>query len=407
VLFFLLPAASVGLVNWGTATGTIVFYVLDLGIATSLVVTAKQTPVQLRTMVGVVSAFRLVTTAIVAAAWLIGTLFRLIGNPESEVLALVLLGFIVRQFQTPFICWLQVLNRQAAVAMLGLVPMLARLALLGILWRLSLVTIESVLLASLAGDVFGLLAMGAIAGRYGRPRESGVTPIRLALKLLRASPMLTISQAILILQSRFDWLLVAALASYSALADYAIANKATELLTLSGAILGRNALPWLVEGWSHPGVERTVRWLGFAVTFASFALAFLGWPVLYLVFKNKYAGAAPVIPVLAALTPSLTLYQVLQFALLAKQRTREVVIASGFALAAQVGIDLMTIPSLGIMGAALGMCGFTMVVFPAALWFALKNELFTQKTALELGLAGGGLPLALLVIFGISRLWSG
>lgn len=404
VLFFLLPAAGVGLVNWGMATGAIVFYVLDLGIATALVVVAKQEPVRLSTMVGVVAAFRLVTAVIVGAAWLVGSTFHLLGRSESAVLALILLAFIIRQFQTPFICWLQVLNRQGAVAVLGLVPMVGRLVLLGALWLLGLVTIQSVLLASLAGDALGLLVMGAMAGRYDGPSGPSIQPWRLAVKLLQASPMLTISQAILTMQSRFDWLLVAALASYSSLANYAIANKATELLVLSGAILGRNALPWLVEGWSHPGVGPTVRWLGVAVNFAGLALAFLGWPLLHLIFRDKYAGAAPVIPVLAALTPALTLYQVLQFALLAKQRNRDVVVASGLALGAQIGIDLVTIPTMGIMGAALGMCGFTAVVFPIALRFALKKGLLTWRTTVELGFAAGALPLVLLVALGISRL---
>jgi len=243
-----------------------------------------------------------------------------------------------------------------------------------------------------------------MASRYDGPPGLGMEPWHLAVRILRASPMLTASQAILMMQSRFDWLLVAAFASYSALANYAVANKATELLVLSGAILGRNALPWLVEGWSHPGVARTVRWLGVAVTFAGLALAFLGWPLLHLVFKDKYLGAAPVIPILAALTPALTLYQVLQFALLAKQRTRDVVLASGLALVAQIGIDLVAIPILGITGAALGMCAFTAVAFTLALWVAADRGLLTRRTVAELGFAAGALPFVLLVIFGISRL---
>ncbi|HCG00095.1 MAG TPA: hypothetical protein DEV93_06075 [Chloroflexi bacterium] len=404
LLFFLLPSVGVGLINWGIAAGAIVFYVLDLGIATALVVTAKEEPTRLSTMVGVVSAFRLVTGAIVGAAWLIGNVFHLLGTSESAVLALVLLGFIVRQFQTPFICWLQVLDHQGSAAGLGLVPMVGRLVLLGVLWRLDLITIQSVLLASLAGDALGLFALALMASRFDGPSGPGIRPWRLAVRLLRASPMLTASQAILMMQSRFDWLLVAAFASYSALANYAVANKATELLVLSGAILGRNALPWLVEGWSHPGVARAVAWLGVAVNVAGLALAFLGWPLLYFVFKDKYAGAAPVIPVLAALTPALTLYQVLQFALLAKQRTRDVVLASALALGAQVGIDLVAIPRLGIMGAALGMCAFTAVAFPMALGFALKRGLLTRRAATELGFAAGVLPLVLLVALGISRL---
>lgn len=404
VLFFLLPAAGVGLVNWGMAAGAIVFYVLDLGVATALVVTAKQELTRLSTMVGVVSLFRLATSVVVGGAWLVGTAYHLLGPAESAVLALVLLGFTVRQFQTPFICWLQVLDHQGAVAVLGLVPMAGRLLLLGVLWGVGFITIQSVLLASLAGDVMGLLAMAALAVRYEGPSGPAIQPWRLAVRLLRASPMLTLSQAILTMQSRFDWLLVAAFASFSALANYAIANKATELLVLAGAILGRNALPWLVEGWSHPGVARTVRWLGLAVNFAGLGLAFLGSPVLFLVFKEKYAGAAPVIPVLAALTPALTLYQVLQFALLAKQRTREVVLASGLALGAQIGIDVIAIPILGIMGAAIGMCAFTAVVFPTALWFALDKGLLTRRTAAELGLAAGALPLVLLTVLAIGRL---
>ena len=223
-------------------------------------------------MVGVVSAFRLVAAALVAAAWLIGTALHLLGSMESAVLLLVLLAFIIRELQTPFICWLQVLDRQGTVALLGVLPMVARLMLLAVLWRLTMVTVVSVLVASLFGDGLGLVAMGGMATRYGSDPGGAMRPWRLAAKLLRAAPMLTISQAILVMQSRFDWLLVAVFASYSALANYAIANKATELLVLSGAVFGRNALPWLVMGWSHPGVARTVRWLSVGVNFAALGL---------------------------------------------------------------------------------------------------------------------------------------
>jgi O-antigen/teichoic acid export membrane protein len=317
---------------------------------------------------------------------------------------LVLIAFVIREFQTPFISWLQVLDRQGTVAVLGLIPMVARLLLLAVLWLLNTVSVESVLIASLVGDAVALIAVGGMGIRYRGSSRGAIRPWRLAVKLLRESPMVTVSQAILIMQSRFDWLLVAGLASYSTLANYAIANKATELLVLSGAVFGRNALPWLVEGWSHPGVARTVRWLGLGVNFAALGLALFGWPILHFVFKAKYAGAAPVIPVLAALCPALALYQVLQFALLAKQRARIVVLASGLALAAQIGIDVIAIPLLGIMGAAIGMCGFTALAFPLALRYATKLGLVTRHTAIELGTLAAALPVVLVILFGIARL---
>ena len=397
LLFFLLPAASVGLINWGTAAGALVFYIVEAGVETALVIAAKRDAVSLRTMTVVVGAIRLVTALIVLAAWLAAIGFHLLHRQEASVLLLVGLGFVLRSLQTPFTASLQVRDRQATAAMVGVSQVVARFIALGLVILLGVLSVTWVLVASLAGDVVALLALFVAATGAGGPTE-GLSRRALLSAIARSAPLITASQAVMQTQARVDWLLVAAFTSYTSLANYSIANKAVELLVLAGSVFGRTALPWFVEGWGSRNILKALRAVALGTIVLSLALAIWGSAVLQLVFGSKYAGASPVIPLLAVLGPGLVLFQIVQFTLLGRGRTLDTVIAGGAGVVAQVIIDLVAIPAIGIVGAAYGMWAFTFVGFPTMLWMATRRAVMPRRVVRELALAAVVLPLGLLAL---------
>lgn len=406
LLFIVLPAAQAGLVNWGTAVCALVFYVLDAGVETAVVIAAKRQPVPLRTMVAVVSSFRGVAMVVAATAWGLFVISGRLGQAESVVLLLVGSSNMVRLFQTPFSAALQVRDRQADAAFINVVPVAIRLAGLGLLAISHSISINSILVAALAADVAGVLTMAAVAGRQSDRGQGSLSARQLARGLLGSAPMITASQAVLIAQARIDWLLVAALASYAALANYALANKAVEIIVLAGSIFGRAALPWFVEGWASRDIGSTVRYLIGATTAGGLVLALLGWPVLHLVTGEKYAQAAPMIPILAALGPALVLFQVVQFAVVGQGAARYVVAAGGAGLVAQIATDLYAIPRWGGLGATFGMCAFALISLPLLLAFARRTAILRGRPALELLVGGALLPAVLAGGYLVARVLS-
>jgi O-antigen/teichoic acid export membrane protein len=403
LLFIVLPIAQVGLVNWGTAVCALVFYVLDGGIETAVVIAAKRQPVRLRTMVVVVSTIRGTAALIAIAAWSLGMLSGRLGQAESLVLLLLGASSMVRLFQTPFSAALQVRDRQADAAFINVVPTAIRLLGLGVLAVLHSISINTILVVGLIGDAAGLTIMATVAGAQSTPGYGALSARALARGLLSSAPMITASQAVVIAQSRIDWLLVAALVSYAALANYAIANKAVELIVLTGSIFGRAALPWFVEGWASRDIGPTVRYLIAITTAGGLLLAEGGWPALHLVTGDKYAGAAPMIPILAALGPALVLFVVVQFAVVAQGAARDVVIAGGGALLVQVATDLYAIPRYGALGATFGMCAFALVSLPALLALARRDAILRGRAALELLLGASLLPATLGALLALHR----
>lgn len=403
LIFVVLPAAQAGLVNWGTAVCALLFYVLDAGIETAVVIAAKRQPLPLRTMVAVVSAFRVAAGVIAMGAWSLGVLTGRLGSAEALVLALIGASNLVRLVQTPFSAALQVRDRQPEAAFINVLPAAVRLIGIGILVVIHAISIESILITALVGDGAGLVLMALVAGGQTYPRDAPITARKLARGLLSAAPMITASQAAVIAQSRVDWLLVAAFASYTAVANYALANKAVELIVLAGSIFGRAALPWFVEGWASRDIGSTVRYLIAVTTAAGLILATAGWPVLHLVTGEKYAGAAPLIPILAALGPALVLFQVVQFAVVGQGAARHVVVAGGSALVAQVATDLFAIPRYGALGATFGMCAFAAISLPVLLGLARRDAILSSGPARELLLGAGLLPVVLGAFFMVQR----
>ena len=401
LLFAVLQPDQVGLINWATAACTIVFYIGDVGLDTSAVVSAKRLGARLRTIVVVVGSIRILAVVLSLVFWLLIQHLGWVRQREATVLLLVGLSFVMRLLQTPFAAHLQVHDRQAQAAAIGVTTVLIRIAGLPLLWLTGHLTVTSILVLMVIADSATLIALAAAARRvqYGTVAVGALT---LARSMWTAAPMIMVSQAALIGQGRIDWLLVAAFASYAALANYSIANKALELMVLSGSVFGRTALPWLVEGWTARNLPRAVQVLSIGLLAAGGGMALLGGPILRILFGSKYVGAIPILPTLAVIAPALALYQVAQFAAFARHRSRDSAASGLLGLTAMIAVDLSSIPTHGILGAAWGMLAFTAVAFPIQVWLGYRAKVIPGRAVLEVLGTGALLPL-ILVIFSAAR----
>lgn len=395
VLFFVLIPSQVGLINWGTAAVGILFFIADLGIETSLVVAVKQRPVSLAVMTALVGTVRFATAILAIFGWLLLRQFGLFGPTELSVLLIIGLAQVVRSLSTPFVAHLQVHDHQATAASIQIVPIAFRFFAVIALALTNRLDVTSALLAWLLGETIGFVTMAGFARR--QPDADVVGGMRrLARQVFRSAPVIAVSQALLVGQNRVDWLIVAALTSYAGLANYSIANRALELLILAGSVFGRNALPWFVEGWQARNLGRNVRVINFALLGAGLGLAIWGGDVLGLVFGTKYAAANSVIPLLAVLAPALGSYEMAQFASYARGRAANAVVAGGVGLAAQVAVDLLAVPRIGIAGAAFGMWAYAALALPIVLILG-RRDVMPARLAIELVATSAILPLLLII----------
>ena len=383
-VFGLLSAALAGLLNWGTATATLAFYVLDGGVDTAAVVVSKQNPHSLRSLAYAVGALRCAGALIAVIAWLVATRIGVLHQPEGHILLLAGAGMGIRSVQTPFSAWLQARDHQAIVGALGMIHSLFRLSSLAALALTRQVSVERILLASLAADVAVVAATAVAARRVGAKSTHDLSAGELVRRIARAAPFLSATQILMMMQSRVDWLLVAAFVSYAGLANYALANKSLELIVLGGAVFGKVALPWFVDGWDSRGIGRPLFAVLSLATVAALVVGIEGRTLIHLAFGTKYSGATVLLPLMAALAPALMLLPIVQYAVQARGRASDTAYASFAGVTAQIVTDLLLIPRLGILGAGLGMCAFALVAVPTQLWMAVHHGIIPRRPALRL-----------------------
>ena len=393
LLFVMLSPNEVGLINIATASGALVFYVAEGGLETALVMTAKVTPVDLRSMTRVVGLVRALTAISLGGVWAVLRLTNAVPGRLSEVLLLVGSALAIRSLQTPFAVALQIRNRQGIVSLVSLSSVLVRLGLLALFILSRRVTAESALLANLVSEVVGLTVLAAVARSDASGQLYRNSDRALLVRLLKAAPAITASQLTIIVQGRADWVLVGTLLSYRSLANYALANKGIELILLGGSVLGRNALPWFVEGWHGSQIRRTIGILLAGSSAAGLLLATVGPMLILRVFGDKYSLAPGVLPILAALAPALFLQQILYFAVVGRGGVVDATIVGIFAIVAQIAVDLLTLRRFGITGAAMGMCAFTGVVTPGMLLAGIRRGVFKLPIATEFGVYALVLPV--------------
>jgi O-antigen/teichoic acid export membrane protein len=197
---------------------------------------------------------------------------------------------------------------------------------------------------------------------------------------------------------RLDILLVAALAGPAPAAVYAVAGRFVVLGQLANQAICHSAQPRLAERLGvgdRAGAGELYRsataWL--VLTTWPLYLLVIGYAPVYLgVFGDGYRTGAQVAVVLAAAMLLATGCGMVDTLLAMAGRTRWNLLDVGIALAAMVAVDLVLIPRLGALGAAIGLATAVAVnnLLPLAqVGYALRLHPFGAGTLTAAGLAAG------------------
>jgi hypothetical protein len=84
---------------------------------------------------------------------------------------------------------------------------------------------------------------------------------------------------------------------------------------------------------------------------------------------------------------------VVQFTLLAREFSLPVLVTIGGASLLRWAVELLAIPVLGLMGAALGQAVFAVIALPTLLLLAVRRNTLSRTSARHLGVIAAILPL--------------
>jgi O-antigen/teichoic acid export membrane protein len=217
-----------------------------------------------------------------------------------------------------------------------------------------------------------VLAAYALRRTYAAGRPAGARTRRAERAGLRrefwrfTGPRAVASVAQLALQ-RIDVLLVAALGGLAAAAVYAVAGRFVVLVQFANQGVSQSVQPRLAEALAT-GDRRTANhlyqtatgWL-ILVTWPLLLLVVLFAPVYLSLFGAAYAEGVPVVVVLAAAMLFATGCGMVDMVLAMAGRTSWNLINVLLALAVTVVLDVLLIPRLGALGAAIGLAGALLV----------------------------------------------
>ncbi|MGW4662345.1 lipopolysaccharide biosynthesis protein [Streptosporangium sandarakinum] len=217
-----------------------------------------------------------------------------------------------------------------------------------------------------------VLAAAALWLRRRLPR--GPRPPGAALDLWRDTWPRSAAAALQSVFQRLDVLVVAALAGPAEAAVYTAATRFKVVGQLAGQGLAQAVQPGLVRALAGGDLPRARAlyqsatmwlvvptwpiWLGYA--------AFAPW--LLGVFGDGYASGVPVALVLAGTMMAATACGMADVALSAAGHTRSSLANLVAAVATTVALDVLLVPSAGVLGAALGWSGGTLVKNLLPLW---------------------------------------
>jgi O-antigen/teichoic acid export membrane protein len=360
-----LPVEGVGLYSWAIAIATIYAYVLDLGLAIFLVGELSGTRYTLKVVLQFILWMRL-PLVVLGGAGLAGWVAW--SHPSAEEYwTLTLVGgmYVVQLIDLGLAPWFQVHQRQNVVNVVALIVPLGRLLGIGLPLlvgaRLHLSAVVGISLATQLAATACLLGLAMRDRRVLEASgESGAGLRELLRRFWARGPRLTVMYSLNILQARLDWLLVSALISRVALANYSLANKVVELTMLLAGVWARTSFPWLSRADAdEPHLQRRLVLLRrlFVVSSGLLGVGLYFWSplVVEFFFGNKYAEANGSLRLMTLATVVFMLNQYLFYVLLAVKQEKAYTWLILIGALLQVGVDVVLLPRIGIIGAAWGM----------------------------------------------------
>lgn len=363
---FLLTPDEYGLLFFVVAVLGVASMVTDLGSARSAaryVSEYKETddgkiPYILRTSLG----YRLVLIAIVTSTMVVGheRLAGLLNTPEAATLLIVGGIYLVFQSlnsygQTLF----QGFNRVELSAVVSVVNNVTRVASVIALTVLGLGVVGAMLGYVVGAALAAIVTLVALYRRFYTAYDDDGGEKALRNRMFRYSIPLTASTSANILDNRIDTILVGFLLNPLAVSYYVLSKQISQFVLVPAGSLGFSVSPTYGEQKATDALEKSARIYESTLQYvlllyipAAVGLILVADPAVRLVFGADYAGAAPVLQLMAIYVVFQAITNVTTNALDYLGRASDRAVAKGVTSAANACLNVLLIPRFGVPGAA-------------------------------------------------------
>ncbi|WP_254862478.1 flippase [Halovivax gelatinilyticus] len=239
--------------------------------------------------------------------------------------------------------------------------------------------------------VFGLTAMYFLV--YARYDPAPTIEDGLSRRLLEYSVPLTATRGANVLDKQIDIVLVGVFLNPAAVAFYTLAKQITDFVLAPAESLGFVISPNFGEDKAAGTVDRTRELYETALSNAmvlyvpaAVGLAIVAEPTITLVFGADYAGAAPVLQLLSLFVILQAITNLTSDGLDYLGRARERAIAKGGTSLANFGLNILLIPTIGVIGAAVATV-LTHSIYVAVNLYVIHDELSLRVRSLAIDLA--------------------
>lgn len=289
-------------------------------------------------------------------------LARLLGEPELRPFLVVGFGYVMFYALSNFLGTIfQGFNRVTYSALVSSISGISR-----IVFGIGFVLVGLGALGVLLGYVVGFAVATVVGGvllykRFYTAFEPTEQPEQgLSKRLLEYSIPLTATKAAGVLDKRVDSILVGVLLNPTAVGFYVLASQIAYVVTVPAGSFGFTISPALGEQKARNQLGTARRLYEEALTYtllfyvpAAVGLALIAEPLVVLVFGTSYVEAAPVLTVLAAVIVIHSVNQITSDGLDYLGRARSRAIAKAVMAMANFLLNLVLIPTMGVVGAAL------------------------------------------------------
>ncbi|WP_254861851.1 oligosaccharide flippase family protein [Halovivax gelatinilyticus] len=384
----------------------------DLGVSRSAaryVSEYKETdPGQVPHIVRVSLAFRVMMLAVVCLAVVLARPWIAAVLDEPALASLLVVGVCYLAFKSLtayHVGLFQGFSRLEYSAAVGIVDNVGRLVFV-----VGFVALGFGVVGALAGYVVGAvlataLGLAILYWKCYRPceRAERAEP-GLKRRILEYSVPLTASESANVVDRRVDILLVGFFLTPAAVGFYTLAKQITEFVEAPAGSVGFALSPAYGEEKARDRLDHAARIYETSFSYvlllyvpAAVGMVLLAEPGITIVFGDEYAGAVPVLQILSlfVLFKAINSITTQSIDYLGRARTRAIV--KGITAAGNVALNIVLIPTMGLVGAAIA----TVVTFGA---YTLANVAIMHaelpiRTKRFVGVAAGTTAISILMGF--------
>lgn len=324
-----------------------------------------------------------------------GPLADLIGEPSLTPLLVVGGGYVVARSGYSYLnVVFQGFNRVGWSALLTTVSHVTRLVAVVGFVLLGLGAVGAML-----GYVVGFAAAAVVGGYvlvtrfYDSSGADAAADEGLLRRLVEYSAPLTATRAANVLDKRVDTVLVGVILSPIAVGHYTIAKQVAEFAAVPVSAFGFTVSPALGEqaaagntGRAARLYEESLRGVLLLYIPAAVGIVLVAGPLVRHIFGSAYLGAVPVLQVFGGFVVVNAVNKVTNDGLDYLGRARERAIAQGSMAVANVGLNVVLLPIMGVVGAAVATV-ITYTIYTGANVYVIWTELSPDlgRLAVDIG----------------------